>query len=40
MTYGTLTLAALQLGKAPGTVGLLAGMAVAAGAMEIYAAAP
>ena len=37
VAYGTLTLAGLQLGKAPGTVGLLAGMAVIAGVMEIYA---
>jgi branched-chain amino acid transport system permease protein len=34
VSYGTLTLAALQLGKAPGTVELLAGMALIAGAME------
>jgi branched-subunit amino acid ABC-type transport system permease component len=39
VAYGTLTLAALQLGKAPGTVGLLAGLAVVAGAMEVRAAA-
>jgi branched-chain amino acid transport system permease protein len=39
VTYGTLTLAALQLNKAPGTVGLLVGLAIVAGAMEIYAAA-
>ena len=38
VTYGTLTLAALQLGKPPGTVGLLIGLAVVAGAMEVYAA--
>ena len=37
VAYGTLTLAGLQLGKPPGTVGLLAGMAVIAGLMEIYA---
>jgi len=34
VAFGTLTLAALQLGKTPGTVGLLAGMAVVAGLME------
>ncbi len=39
VAYGTLTLAGLQLGKPPGTVGLLAGMAVVAGVMEIYACA-
>jgi branched-chain amino acid transport system permease protein len=39
VTYGTLTLAALQLNKAPGTVALLAGLALAAGVMEIAAAA-
>jgi branched-chain amino acid transport system permease protein len=39
VTYGTLTLAALQLGKPPGTVGLLAGLALIAGTMECYAAA-
>lgn len=38
VAYGTLTLAGLQLGKAPGTVGLLVGMAVIAGVMEVYAA--
>jgi branched-chain amino acid transport system permease protein len=38
VTYGTLTLAGLQLGKPPGTVGLLAGLALIAGAMEVYAA--
>ncbi len=37
VAYGTLTLAGLQLGKPPGTVGLIAGMAVIAGIMEIYA---
>ncbi|MET0202955.1 MAG: branched-chain amino acid ABC transporter permease [Casimicrobiaceae bacterium] len=37
VAYGTLTLAGLQLGKPPGTVGLLAGMAVVAGLMEVYA---
>jgi len=36
ISYGTLTLAALQLGKAPGTVGLLVGMALIAGAMEAW----
>jgi len=39
VTYGTLTLAALQLGKPPGTVGLLIGLAAVAGAMEVYTAA-
>ncbi len=39
VTYGTLTLAALQLGKPPGTVGLLLGLAVIAGLMELLAAA-
>ena len=39
VTYGTLTLAALQLGKPPGTVGLLVGLAILAGAMEVYTAA-
>src|SRR5271156_4653600 len=39
VTYGTLTLAALQLGKPPGTVGLLIGLAVVATAMELYAVA-
>jgi branched-chain amino acid transport system permease protein len=38
VTYGTLTLASLQLGKSPGTVGLLVGLAGLAGAMEVYAA--
>src|SRR2546421_9429338 len=38
VTWGTLTLAGLQLGKPPGTVGLLAGLALIAGAMECYAA--
>jgi branched-chain amino acid transport system permease protein len=37
VTYGTLTLAALQLGKPPGTIGLLTGLALIAGAMELYA---
>src|SRR6476659_3455905 len=36
VAYGTLTLAGLQLGRPPGTVSLLAGMAVVAGAMEVY----
>ena len=35
VAFGTLTLAGLQLGQTPGTVGLLAGMAVIAGTMEI-----
>jgi len=35
VAYGTLTLAGLQLGKPPGTIGLLVGMAVLAGAMEL-----
>jgi branched-chain amino acid transport system permease protein len=39
VTYGTLTLAALQLGKPPGTVGLLLGLAAVAGFLEIFAAA-
>jgi len=39
VAYGTLTLAGLQLGKPPGTVGLLVGMALVAGVMEIYEAA-
>jgi branched-chain amino acid transport system permease protein len=39
VTYGTLTLAALQLGKPPGTVGLLLGLAAVAGLMEVHAAA-
>jgi branched-chain amino acid transport system permease protein len=37
VAFGTLTLAGLQLGKTPGTVGLLAGMAVVAGLMEVVA---
>src|SRR5262245_49264531 len=37
VTYGTLTLAGLQLGKAPGTVGLLIGAAVLAAAVETVA---
>lgn len=36
VVYGTLTLAGLQLGKAPGTVWLLIGMAVMAGLMETW----
>ena len=36
VAWGTLTLAGLQLGKAPGIAGLLVGMAVAAGLMEAY----
>src|ERR1700716_2944321 len=39
VTYGTLTLAALQLGKPPGTAGVLPGLARIAGTMECYAAA-
>jgi branched-chain amino acid transport system permease protein len=39
VTYGTLTLAGLQLGKPPGTVGLLVGLALAAGAMELCSSA-
>ncbi|MGI8896538.1 MAG: branched-chain amino acid ABC transporter permease [Casimicrobiaceae bacterium] len=38
VVWGTLTLAALQLGKPPGTVGLLVGMAVVAGTMETWRA--
>src|ERR1700686_3048691 len=38
VAYGTLTLAAMQLGKAPGTVGLLTGLALLASAMECVAA--
>jgi len=37
VAYGTLTLAGLQLGKPPATVGLLVGMGIVAGAMEIVA---
>ncbi len=37
VSYGTLTLAGLQLGKPPGTVGLLIGMAVVAAAIETVA---
>jgi len=36
VAWGTLTLAGLQLGKAPGIVGLLIGMAIVAGAMEAW----
>lgn len=36
LAYGTLTLAGLQLGKASGIAGLLAGMAVVAGVMEAW----
>src|SRR5512132_3741367 len=39
VSYGTLTLAGLQLGKPPGTIGLLVGAAIVAGVMEIYACA-
>ena len=39
VSYGTLTLAGLQLGKPPGILGLLVGMAAIAGAMEIVACA-
>jgi branched-chain amino acid transport system permease protein len=35
VAFGTLTLAGLQLGRTPGTVGLLAGMAIVAGLMEV-----
>src|SRR5215472_14790055 len=35
VTYGTLTLAALQLGQPPGTIGLLVGIALVASAMEV-----
>ncbi len=38
VAWGTLTLAALQLGKAPGIVGLLVGMALVAGVMEAWQA--
>ena len=34
LAYGTLTLAGLQQGKPPGTIGLLVGIAAVAGAME------
>jgi branched-chain amino acid transport system permease protein len=36
VAWGTLTLAGLQLGKAPGIAGLLLGMALVAGAMETW----
>src|SRR6188472_2674165 len=36
VAWGTLTLAGLQLGKASGIVGLVAGMAVLAGIMETW----
>jgi branched-chain amino acid transport system permease protein len=36
VAWGTLTLAGLQLGKAPGIVGLLVGMSLVAGAMEVW----
>ncbi len=39
VSYGTLTLAGLQAGAPPGTIGLLIGMAAVAGAMEAYACA-
>ncbi len=39
VTYGTLTLAALQLGKLPGTAILLVAMAATAGGMELAACA-
>ncbi|HSV18400.1 MAG TPA: branched-chain amino acid ABC transporter permease [Casimicrobiaceae bacterium] len=39
VAYGTLTLAGLQLGKPPGTIGLLLGMAAIAGVLELVAAA-
>ena len=35
VAFGTLTLAGLQLGRTPGTVGLLVAMALVAGAMEV-----
>ena len=38
VAYGTLTLAGLQLGRASGIAGLLAGMAAVAAAMEVYRA--
>jgi branched-chain amino acid transport system permease protein len=38
VTYGTLTLASLQLGKSPGIVGLLIGLTALAAAMELNAA--
>jgi branched-chain amino acid transport system permease protein len=36
VAYGTLTLAGLQQATPPGTIGLLTGMAILAGAMEAY----
>ncbi len=39
VAYGTLTLAALQMGQSPGTVGLLIALALCAGTMECVAAA-
>src|SRR6266403_5667215 len=36
VAYGTLTLAGLQLGKPPGTVSLLIGMAIVAGLLELF----
>ena len=39
VVYGTLTLADLQLGKPPGTIKLLSGLALVAGAMEAWALA-
>ena len=36
VAYGTLTLAGLQLGKPPGTIKLLIGMAIVAGVMEAW----
>jgi branched-chain amino acid transport system permease protein len=39
VAYGTLTLAALQVGQSPGTVGLLIALALCAGTMECVAAA-
>ena len=38
VAYGTLTLAGLQLGKPPGTVGLVVGTAALAGVLEVIAA--
>lgn len=35
LSYGTLTLAGLQLGKAPGTVGLLVSLAIVTGLVEV-----
>ena len=37
VTYGTLTLAGLQLGKPPGTIGLLIGVAIVAAIVESFA---